>query len=59
MGGCMATWQEFATDEPRMAALGEKMLLLGDTGTGLLGGLAYLATIRKDGGPRVHPISPA
>ena len=54
----MATWQVFATDEPQVAALGEEMLLLGDTGTGLLGGLAYLATIRKDGGPRVHPISP-
>ena len=34
------------------------MLQLGKEHGGYEGGLAYLATVRKDGGPRIHPISP-
>ena len=57
----MPTWYEFAQASPDLAALGERMLRIGsDKPAGsLAGGLAYLATIRKDGGPRIHPISPA
>ena len=46
----MATWEEFAEAEPEMAALGLKQLQKF--------GLAYLATVRKDGAPRVHPVCP-
>lgn len=34
-----------------MAAAGARLLAGG-------GGVAYLATVRKDGGPRVHPVMP-
>jgi hypothetical protein len=48
----MARWSEFAEGEPRLA----------DVIHGLLyqygPGLGYLATVRPDGGPRVHPVSP-
>ncbi len=58
----MATWEEFARAEPAMAAQGERLLLLGPPPEpvegGFAGGLAYLATVRRDGGPRIHPISP-
>ena len=58
----MATWEEFARAEPAMAAHGERLLLLGlppePVEGGFAGGLAYLATVRRDGGPRLHPISP-
>lgn len=46
----MATWQEFADVRPDMA---DVLLKLFETGP-----LAYLATIRRDGSPRVHPVSP-
>jgi Pyridoxamine 5'-phosphate oxidase len=57
----MVSWHEFAQARPALAAIGERMLRVHtDKPKGsLAGGLAYLATIRKDGGPRVHPISPA
>ncbi|QGN46077.1 pyridoxamine 5'-phosphate oxidase family protein [Micromonospora sp. WMMD558] len=48
----MASWSEFAADEPRLAD-GIRRLLQ-QYGPGL----AYLATVRADGGPRVHPVSP-
>ncbi|MEU3454899.1 pyridoxamine 5'-phosphate oxidase family protein [Micromonospora sp. NPDC006766] len=48
----MASWSEFAADEPRLAD--EIRLLLQQYGPGF----GYLATVRADGGPRVHPISP-
>jgi Pyridoxamine 5'-phosphate oxidase len=53
----MVSWQEFAEHEPALAEHGLRMFLL-NKGAGYAGGLAYLATVRKDGGPRVHPISP-
>jgi len=48
----MASWSEFAADEPRLAEA--IRLLMQQYGPGL----GYLATVRADGGPRVHPVSP-
>jgi hypothetical protein len=48
----MASWSKFAADEPRLAeAIRSLMQQYGP-------GLGYLATVRADGGPRVHPVSP-
>ncbi len=47
-----ATWREFALIRPGLAALGQRMLYPGNVGLG------FLATVRADGGPRVHPICP-
>lgn len=55
----LASWDEFSRGARDLAAAGERLLLIDDTGGKLAGGLAYLATVRRDGGPRVHPISPA
>jgi hypothetical protein len=46
----MATWAKFAAAAPAIAALGLKQFEKFH--------IAYLATVRKDGAPRVHPISP-
>jgi len=46
----MGSWDEFAQAEPEMATLGLKQLKKF--------GLAYLATVRRDGAPRVHPVCP-
>lgn len=48
----MGTWSDFASADGRLAA--QVRSLLYQYGQGL----AYLATIRPDGGPRVHPVSP-
>lgn len=48
----MATWTDFESAHPEMAAAGRKLLYQFGIGLG------YLATVRKDGGPRVHPICP-
>ncbi|WP_347405085.1 pyridoxamine 5'-phosphate oxidase family protein [Micromonospora sp. WMMD1082] len=48
----MASWSEFAADEPRLA--NGIRLLMQQYGPGF----GYLATVRADGGPRVHPVSP-
>ena len=45
----MATWGEFAAAEPELAAFGAERLLIPP---------AYLATVRRSGGPRVHPVTP-
>jgi hypothetical protein len=47
-----ATWEELSTARPDLAAAGRRLLYLGGIGLG------FLATIRADGGPRVHPICP-
>jgi Pyridoxamine 5'-phosphate oxidase len=48
----MASWSEFAAAQPRLAAaIRDLMHQYGP-------GLGYLATVRSDGGPRVHPVSP-
>ncbi|MGE0602122.1 MAG: pyridoxamine 5'-phosphate oxidase family protein [Dehalococcoidia bacterium] len=48
----MSTWAELTAQSPELAAAGLR-LLRGDGATA-----AYLATVRKDGGPRVHPVMP-
>jgi hypothetical protein len=48
----MASWSEFAADEPLLAE--SIRLLMQQYGPGY----GYLATVRADGGPRVHPVSP-
>jgi hypothetical protein len=48
----MASWSEFAAAEPTLAS-GIRALLQ-QYGPGM----GYLATVRPDGGPRLHPVSP-
>ena len=45
----MASWGEFAKVSPELAGFGEKQFGVG---------IAYLATVRCDGSPRVHPVTP-
>src|SRR5215212_991738 len=45
----MVTWHNFEAAEPAIAAF---------TIERLAGRVAYLATVRPDGGPRVHPVTP-
>jgi hypothetical protein len=47
----MATWKTFASATPDLAAFGAQRL-------GNESGVAYLATVRGDGSPRVHPVTP-
>jgi hypothetical protein len=44
----MATWAEFGADDPGLAAFGVERLN---------GKLCYLATVRRDGTPRLHPVT--
>lgn len=46
----MATWAEFAADAPELAAFGAQRFESAE--------VAYLATVRHDGSPRVHPVTP-
>src|SRR5215813_6521965 len=48
----MVTWKEFAAAEPEMAEVGRTLLFQFGVG------LAFLATVRGDGGPRLHPVCP-
>ena len=48
----MASWSEFVAAEPQLASA--IRALLQQYGPGM----AYLATVRPDGAPRVHPVSP-
>jgi hypothetical protein len=43
------SWQDFALAEPELSAFGEARLKSGP---------AYLATVRADGMPQVHPVTP-
>ena len=45
----MTSWAEFAQQAPELAAFGEARFH---------GGVAYLGTLRADGSPRVHPVTP-
>jgi hypothetical protein len=45
----MSTWAEFANAEPDLAAFGLERMK---------GRIVYQATLRLDGSPRVHPVSP-
>jgi hypothetical protein len=46
------SWAEYAAAMPDMAAAGLRLLMQYGVGLG------YLATVRADGGPRVHPTCP-
>jgi len=48
----MVTWREFVSGEPEMAEAGRSLLFQFGVG------LAFLATVRKDGAPRLHPVCP-
>jgi hypothetical protein len=48
----MATWSEFETATPDMAAEGRRLFYQYGPGLG------FLATVRTDGGPRLHPMCP-
>ena len=48
----MVTWQEFAEAAPALARTGRELLMQFGVG------LAFLATVRRDGGPRLHPVCP-
>jgi hypothetical protein len=49
----MRRWGVFAVERPDLAVVGRRMLYE----AGPIG-LGFLATVRDDGGPRVHPICP-
>jgi hypothetical protein len=46
----MTTWAEFAAAAPELAAFGEGRFREAE--------VAYVATVRADGSPRVHPVTP-
>ncbi|PWU21157.1 MAG: pyridoxamine 5'-phosphate oxidase [Candidatus Rokuibacteriota bacterium] len=48
----MITWKAFAAADPALAEVGHS--LLSQFGVGL----AFLATVRRDGAPRLHPVCP-
>ena len=48
----MATWAQFEVEAPELAAAGRQLFYQFGVGLG------FLATIRRDGGPRLHPICP-
>ena len=43
------SWQSLENNHPELAAFGAERLN---------GNVAYLATVRQDGSPRVHPVTP-
>src|SRR5512146_3139756 len=45
----MTSWTEFAEQSPELAAFGAARFQ---------SGVAYLGTVRADGSPRVHPVTP-
>jgi Pyridoxamine 5'-phosphate oxidase len=48
----VVTWNEFAEEEPELASACRAMMYQYGVG------LAFLATVRPDGGPRLHPMCP-
>ncbi len=48
----MATWSEFAQSAPEIAAVAHALLTVPGSGFG------YLATVSREGAPRIHPIMP-
>lgn len=48
----MVTWKEFRARRPDLAKAGARLLYQYGVG------LAFLATVRRDGAPRVHPMCP-
>jgi hypothetical protein len=51
-GAAVLGWREFEEDQPELAAAGRSLLYQFGVG------LAFLATVRSDGGPRVNPMCP-
>jgi hypothetical protein len=49
---CVVSWRSFAQQQPEMAAQGRSLLYQHGVG------LAFLATVGRDGHPRVHPVCP-
>jgi hypothetical protein len=47
----MQTWSDLEAAEPAIAAAARRLFWIPGFGLG------YLATIRKDGGPRIHPVN--
>jgi hypothetical protein len=54
----MGSWADMAA-RPEMAARARELFLIEQPDAPGPAGLGYLATVRADGGPRVHPVSPA
>jgi hypothetical protein len=48
----MITWNQFLREQPALAAAGRGQFYQHGMGLG------FLATVRRDGGPRVHPVCP-
>ena len=48
----MKRWEQLEAENPKLAEDGRALIYQFKVGLG------YLATIRKDGGPRVHPVCP-
>jgi hypothetical protein len=48
----MMTWTEFQQEQPALAHVGRDQFYQHGMGLG------FIATVRKDGGPRVHPVCP-
>ena len=55
----MGTWSEMAAARPEMEERARALFLIEQPDAPGPAGLGYLATVRADGGPRVHPVSPA
>lgn len=51
-GRVVVRWQEFQRTQPDLASAGRELFYQFGVGLG------FLATTRRDGGPRVHPICP-
>lgn len=51
-GDPMVTWEEFAAAAPELAEVGRSLLFQFKVGLG------FLATVRQDGAPRLHPVCP-
>ena len=49
----MKSWNEFSAEQPELAEQGKRMLFRIREHVGLV----FIATLRKDGAPRLHPIS--
>jgi hypothetical protein len=48
----MVSWNEFTKHQPELATVGESLIFQYPVG------LAFLATVRADGAPRLHPVCP-